>query len=177
MNPQHTVPTLADNGRFLWDSHAIATYLIGQQAEDHPLYPKDLYTRARIDQRLHFDNGSLFAVTKGLVADVFFKGVYDISDSYRAAFRDGYGFLEKFLAVDEYLVGNRMTVADLSVITSVTQMAGLVPIEADKYPKLSGWIERMSKLPYFKEWNTDLLREFFAFFNGVREANRAKATA
>lgn len=60
MNPQHTVPTLDDDGFYIWDSHAISTYLVGKYGKDDSLYPRDLHKRAIIDQRLHFDSGILF---------------------------------------------------------------------------------------------------------------------
>lgn len=50
-----------DEDFVLWDSHAIAGYLIGQYAEDDSMYPKDdVKKRALIDQRLHFENGILY---------------------------------------------------------------------------------------------------------------------
>lgn len=60
INPQHTIPTLNDNGIILWGSHSIVTYLVSKYGKDDSLYPKDLVTRARVDQCLHFDNGVLF---------------------------------------------------------------------------------------------------------------------
>ena len=61
LNPQHTVPILVDDDFVIWDSHAIAGYLVGQYAEDDTLYPKDdVRKRAVIDQRLHFENGVLY---------------------------------------------------------------------------------------------------------------------
>lgn len=60
MNPQHTVPTLEDDGYFLWDSHAINAYLIGKYAKDDSLYPEDFKKRGTVDERLHFDNGVLY---------------------------------------------------------------------------------------------------------------------
>lgn len=67
LNPQHTVPTLIDGDFTLWDSHAIATYLIQKYGKDDKLYPNDLETRARIDQRLHFDGSILFPPSTTLV--------------------------------------------------------------------------------------------------------------
>lgn len=64
LNPQHTVPTLNDEGFTFWDSHAINVYLLSKYAKDDSLYPKDIKKRAIIDQRLHFDSGVAFAALR-----------------------------------------------------------------------------------------------------------------
>lgn len=57
INPQHTVPTLVDDGVTIWDSNAIIMYLVDKYAKDDSLYPKDLAIRAKIHQRLFFGAG------------------------------------------------------------------------------------------------------------------------
>lgn len=70
-NPQHTIPMLEDDGKCIWDSHAIAVYLIEKYGDDKFLYPKDLYKRAIIDQRLHFDSGVLFPTFRRIVVNIY----------------------------------------------------------------------------------------------------------
>lgn len=171
INPQHTVPTLDDNGKYIWDSHAISTYLIGKygKSEDHPLYPKDLYVRARIDQRLHFETGILFHAFITAIRAILLEKVSEISEKNRNAIQEAYATLETFLAVDPYLVGNELTVADLSVITTLTQTLLLVPLDEAKFPKVAAWVKRLETLPYFHDINTvelvrvqNLMKERFA---------------
>lgn len=60
LNPQHTVPTMVDDGMTLWESRAIITYLCNQYAPNSSLYPSDVHDRALVDRWLQFDLGTLF---------------------------------------------------------------------------------------------------------------------
>lgn len=62
---------------------------------------------------------------------------------------EAFDFLEIFLANSKYLVGNTMTVADISCITTVSSLL-FAPINPIKYPKLNEWIKRMKQLPYYE---------------------------
>lgn len=168
------MPLLVDNGRSLWDSHAIITYLVRKYGgEDHPLYPTDCYTRSRIEQRLHFDSGVLYRTIREIYFPFYFDGGYDVSEMSIKNAHEAYSFLETFLSSDKYLVGDHLTVADLSAITSVTQLMYMVPIDEIKYPKLSAWIKTFDALPYFHDEDTVPRLEYMKFVDGLRDTNRA----
>lgn len=176
LNPQRTVPTLDDNGRGICDSHAISTYLIGKFGKpDDPLYPSDLYIRAKVDERLHFDNGVLFAALKDIYWPFIFDGAYEIAPKAFESSYKAYGLLETFLEVDPYFVGQHLTVADLSIATILTQMALMIPINEEMYPKLLQWIRRLEELPYFIEINTKTLTTVIAAFKEMIEKRKADA--
>ncbi len=59
LNPQHNIPVLKDGDFVMNESRAIMTYLASKQGCTK-LYPTDLKTRARVDQRLNFEMGSFF---------------------------------------------------------------------------------------------------------------------
>lgn len=176
LNPQGTVPTLNDNGRGICDSHAISTYLIGKYGKtDDPLYPRDLYIRAKVDERLHFDNGVLFAALKDIYWPFLFDGACEIAPKAFKSTYKAYDLLETFLEVDPFFVGQHLTVADLSIGTILTHMALMIPISDVKYPKLLQWISRLEELPYFIEINTKPLESIIAAFREMIEKRKAAA--
>lgn len=160
----------------MWDSHAISTYLISKYGkEDDPLYPKDLYTRARIDQRLQFDNSQIFKCLVEIFLPFYMGIAYDITEASIANANNAFAFLEAFLETDTYLVGDQLTVADLCTITTVLQLNAVVPFDTQKYSKLNAWVKRLQALPYFYEVNTKHMDEFIAEIVVLRAMNKEAA--
>ncbi|KAF2894317.1 hypothetical protein ILUMI_11855 [Ignelater luminosus] len=149
LNPQHSVPTLDDNGKIIWDSHAINIYLVTKYGKDNSLYPDDPYKRAIINQRLHFDSGVLFPSGLKIIRPIVRQGAKTIPPERAAEVEEGYGFLEKFLEGHQWLAGDSVTLADLSIITSLTSIDVVVPVDEKKFPNVTAWIKRVEKLPYY----------------------------
>lgn len=162
MNPQSTVPTLDDNGKIIWDSHAITRYLVSAYGKNDTLFPKDPYQRAVIDQRLHFEDGVLFSRFGKAAGPVFRGAAKEFNKEDLESLYSGLDVLEIFLKSDPYAAGTNLTVADFSLISTVTTIEKFVGrFDAGRFPKLSAWIERMNKLPYFEEANTKPLDKMF----------------
>ncbi|XP_016958514.1 glutathione S-transferase 1-like [Drosophila biarmipes] len=159
-NPQHTVPTLEDDGHFLWDSHAIIAYLVSKYGKTDSLYPKDLLQRAVVDQRLHFESGVIFANGLRTVTKPLFTGQTTIPKERYDAIIEIYDFLETFLGDNDYIAGGQLTIADFSIVSTVTSLEAIVELDAAKYPKVSAWIKRLQKLPYYEEANGNGARTF-----------------
>ncbi|KAG6445495.1 hypothetical protein O3G_MSEX003974 [Manduca sexta] len=115
INPQHTVPTLKDGDLIIWDSHAIATYLVTKYGTNTSLYPAEPARRAIIDQRLHFDSGVLFATLRGTVEPILYFGEKDYTPQNLDKIRSAYVFLESFLTTP-WLAGEHLTVADICCV-------------------------------------------------------------
>lgn len=163
------MPTLVDEDQSIWDSHAICAYLVDKYASDDSLYPKDLVTRARVDQRLHFDSGVLFPALRGANIPIF-TGAKEVPAENLEAISAAYDLLETFLAEDEYLVGNSVTIADLCAVATVTVMELHQPLSDEQHPKTREWIARLSELPYYEELITRITEKFAAFLDQKKAA-------
>lgn len=153
-NPQHTVPLLEDDGKCIWDSHAIMAYLVRKYGKTDDLYPKDFFKRAVVDQRLHFETGVVFqGCIRNIAFPVLMHGETEVARCKIGAIYEAYAFLEAFLGNQNYLCGPQVTIADYSCVSSVSSLVGLAPIDTQRFPKLSAWLERMEQLPDYQSNN------------------------
>ncbi|KAH1018811.1 hypothetical protein HUJ05_006506 [Dendroctonus ponderosae] len=158
LNPQHTVPILvdADEDFTIWDSHAIAIYLVGQYGNDDSLYPKnDVKQVAVINQRMQFDN-ILFDKCKAAFHPIM-MGIEDVvSEEASDCMLESLGLLEIFLKDKPWIAGDDLTIADLTILALVATVEEVVfPIDPERFPKLSEWFNKAKELPYFEECNRE----------------------
>lgn len=105
------------------------------------------------------------------------NGGWDVPMATVKSAQEAYAYVESFLADGQYLVGDTMTVADLSVITTLTQLRKFIPIDGVKCPRTIAWIGRIERLPYFGEINTTMLNDSMAYVEKIRSKNKAIANA
>lgn len=72
---------------------------------------------------------------------------------------NAYDILEEFLQ-DEYMAGNKLTIADLSLVASISSLDPIIPVDSKKCPKLRKWFSRMQALPYYNEANQIPLNKY-----------------
>ncbi|XP_017038679.1 glutathione S-transferase 1 [Drosophila ficusphila] len=165
-NPQHTVPLLQDDDACIWDSHAIMAYLVEKYASSDELYPKDLLQRAKVDQLMHFESGVVFeAALRRLTRPVLFNGESTLPRNQVDHINQIYDFLETFLDDHDYLAGDHLTIADFSIVSTITSIGVFLEMDPARYPRIAAWLERLKELPYYEEANgngatqyVDLLR-------------------
>jgi len=161
MNPQHTVPTLDDNGFYLWESRAIATYLANKYGKDDSLYPKDPQRRAVIDRLLYFDGCTLYSSFAAYYYPQVFGGAPPNAEKL-AELKKSLSYLETFLGDKKYVTGDQLTLADLSLVATISTLE-LIDLKFEDWPKVSAWLGRLKQLPYYKEANQngiDMFKEF-----------------
>lgn len=154
INPQHTIPTIDDNGFALWESRAIITYLVNAYGKDDSLYPKNPKKRALVDQRLYFDIGTLYARFADYYYPVFFSGA--ASDPAKMEkINDAMKFLDTFLEGQKYAAGSSLTVADLALVATISTF-DVVGYELSPYKNITRWFANLkATAPGYKEANED----------------------
>ncbi|CAG5033671.1 unnamed protein product [Parnassius apollo] len=166
LNPQHTVPTIVDDGFSLWESRAISRYLVNTYGVDSSLYPTDPKVRALVDQRLDFDIGTLYP----RFAEYFYPQIFAGASADKALhgkLQEGLKFLNTFLEGNKYAAGNELTLADLSLVATVSTIDA-AGISLHEYPNVERWFELVKKTaPDYEEANGRGIQVFKAMVKNL----------
>jgi glutathione S-transferase len=145
LNPALRVPTLVlDDGRSLGESNAILWYF----ADGTEFAPTDRYERAQVMQWQFFEQ---YDVEPNIAVARFWE-LADIHppDAEREAKRKGgeraLSAMERHLAEHEFLVGDRYTIADISLY-AYTHVAPEGGFSLQPYPSLREWLARVAAQP------------------------------
>ncbi|XP_052867410.1 glutathione S-transferase 1-1-like [Anopheles cruzii] len=144
MNPEHCVPTLDDNGFYLWESRAILSYLVDAYRPGHDLYPNIPRDKAQINRVLHHDLGAFFPKFFGVIGKLFSGAVTELSEEMITGARNALTDLETYLIRNDYFAGEKITIADLALLPTVCS-AVHCGLDLTKYQRLHGWYETCRK--------------------------------
>ena len=146
-NANGRVPVLElPDGRCLAESNAILNFL----ASGSPLLPDDPWLRAQVLQWQFFEQYS----HEPYIATARYIALYlGLPEARRAEYegkqKGGHaalGVMESQLARHEYLVGERFTIADISLY-GYTHVAHEGGFSLDAYPGVRAWLARVAALP------------------------------
>jgi len=149
-NPAGTIPCIEepDTGFTLGEAHAIMTYLADVHGW-HDVFPKDHRVRGRINAYLHYHHKSLRDASTGLVAPKVRKDL-NIPEAVQTAAHHNLGnalsVLEQyFLAEQDYLCGDFVTLADLAAYVEIGQLQPEFTnlMDFSGFPKVKRWLELM----------------------------------
>jgi len=145
LSPVLRVPVLVlEDGRPLIESNAIIDYL----AEGTPYMPSDPYERA---QALAWQFFEQYEIEPNLAVARFFK-LFDLEPpeglarQKREGGRKGLEALERGLTGKEFLVGDRYTVADISLY-AYTHVAHEGGFDLEPHPWIRAWLQRVAAQP------------------------------
>lgn len=145
INPMGKVPALIDGDVNVWDSHAIAIYLVEKYAKNDSLYPKDLVLRTMVNERLFFEASYLFQRLYEILIPLYFGQLKEVPQAKKDETLVAYEIIEGFFEKgNSYVVENNLTIADLCIWANLLSFRYLVPIDEGKFPKLTKWLELMN---------------------------------
>lgn len=162
MNPQHTIPTMNDNGFVLWESRAILAYLAEAYGKTDSLYPKDPKARAVVNQRLYFDMGTLYQS----FAEYYYPQIFAKAPADPEKFKKmetAFEFLEKFLEGNSYAAGKSLTIADLALFATVSTFE-VAKFDFSKYANVAKWYKNVEATAPGVDLNKAGCEEFKAYF-------------
>jgi glutathione S-transferase len=146
INPQRSTPVLqTSEDRFLSESNAILFYL----AEGTPLLPADPLERARVVRWLILEQTDVMPATGGLRFRLQ-TGRLRPDDPESARRRrngeDVLTLLEHELGQSRFLVGDRYSIADISVYGYV-HVAHEAGFDMSRYVAVRAWLQRVTEQP------------------------------
>ena len=156
LNPNGSVPTLVDGDFVLTESRAIMQYLASKKPESG-LVPADERTRADVT-RWQFWDSSHFApqlatlAFERLLRRRFGMGEPDATkvDEALKGFRRFAAVLDQRLAGKRYVVGDALTVADLTLAASL-MYAKQADVPVGEFPNVEAWLTRIGEMDAWKK--------------------------
>lgn len=146
MNPFHGTPTLQDGKFTLWESNAIMRYVADKYGLDS-WYPRDLETRAKIDQILDWRQSSLYQhIATYCYPKLGFGRKEERMKEGREGLDDDLAKMEKAYLKDGAFLGGQAqpTIADLAV--GVALIFCTVHGKSNKFPKaVQQYLGRLEK--------------------------------
>lgn len=175
LNPLHKVPFIVDGDFKMSESRAIMTYLVNKyKPDDEFLYPKDPTERARVDELLHYDIGTLYPASSNLYRPVLLGQTKEFDPELVKAFKLTVQYLDERLASNggkKFMLGDNLTVADINLSASLS-MPICFGIDLSEFKNLTNYLERMKvAIPKYNEINDEQLEDLKKFIASRLEGN------
>lgn len=139
INPEHVVPTIDDNGFILWESNAIAQYLVEAYAPESFLYPRNSKARAVVNQLLQFYVGTLLQIIKSIVVPIFKGEENTISDLKRSQLYEALRYINGVLSKSDWVAGSNVTLADLAIYVAISTIVSFGAAISEYKFLVVGW--------------------------------------
>lgn len=152
INPKGKVPALEDDGFLLSESAPIMRYMARKHKSD--LYPSEFQTRAKVEQWMdfcihHVRSPMARIQFNRLIAPMIGQPVDEASiHTGLHLLAESLPHLETRLADKAFLVGYKLTLADITLLGSL-DAAELLIFDLSEYSHLSSWRDRMRGQDYY----------------------------
>jgi glutathione S-transferase len=154
-NPNGKVPVLVDGDLHLWESTAIMAYLAVKAGSD--LWPADAASQVEVLRWLSWDLSHFSRHGGSLYFEHMIKPYLGLGNPNAAAVEEATNFFRRFAAVldahlkdREYLVGDKLSIADFGVGV-LLPWAEQARLPVGEFAHIRRWHERLMALPAWRE--------------------------
>lgn len=158
LNPNGAVPTLVDGDFVLTESRVIMQYLASKKPEPG-LLPRDERGRIEVIRWQFWDSSHFSASLRTLVFERLLKPMFGLGepDARKAEealtdFRRFAAVLDKHLSGKQYIVGDAVTLADLTLAPSL-MYAQQTQVPLAEFPNIQRWFARISDMDAWTRTN------------------------
>jgi glutathione S-transferase len=151
LNPNGAVPTLVDGDFVLTESRAIMQYLASKKPESG-LLPRDEAVRADVTRWQFWDAVHFSPSLAAIAFEKLIKGMMGMGDPDTRKVEEALGNFRRYGAVlnkrlegKQYVVGNGLTVADLTLGSSL-MYAQQAEVPVAEFPNVQAWFSRVRDL-------------------------------
>ncbi|XP_073845817.1 uncharacterized protein [Musca autumnalis] len=153
MHPAGVTPTLFECNLKLCDGHTIMMYLCDKYAAARlpHLFPCDYMARMEIQNMLFYEAGILYQLYFQMMTDIILEKYSNVNmDYYQRKVSECYNTLDRCLDGHTFLVGNGLTIADFSIITTVSSLDLMIPITKTQWPNLYRWFKMLQNMQCYQ---------------------------
>lgn len=173
VNPMHKVPFIVDGDFKMGESRSILRYLANMyMPADNTLYPKEPKARAKIDELLDYDLGTIFATGSKLLRPKIFGPVKELDPEAEKAFREVLGHLDSGLqGKTKFFLGDNLTIADVSMAATLS-FPDACGYDISEFKALGAYLKRLKEaIPKYSEINDEAVERMRGFIKSKQEGN------
>jgi len=156
LNANGAVPTLVDGDFVLSESRSIMQYLASKKPESG-LLPRDEAARADVTRWQFWDAAHFSPQLGSLAFEKLIKGMVGLGEPDSAKITEALSNFRRFAAVlnqrldgKQYVVGNSLTLADLTLASSL-MYAKQTEVPLADFPNIEAWLARITALEGWKK--------------------------
>ncbi|XP_063242976.1 glutathione S-transferase 1-1-like [Bacillus rossius redtenbacheri] len=151
----------------LSESRAIEGYLVEQYGKSDSLYPRDPKKRAKVNQMLYFDIGTLYGRVGDYIFTVYREQRKDMGKF--ASMEEALSIFDSMMNGQRWVAGDNITIADYTMAVSVTT-AEIAGMDIAKYPNVKQWFDNSKKaISAYEEYFNNGAKIFKEHFDKAAE--------
>lgn len=170
INPYGRIPAIDDDGFTLAESNAIIRYLANKVESD--LYPRELQTRAKVDQWIDFASLHVMLSLSRIMFNTYFYKIAGTTKDERSL-EEGRKFINTYLPMVEqqlnhspFIAADALSLADITMIAAL-DTAELSQVDLSIYPRIVEWRKELTSETFYTQCHVNFDETFNRLLNRI----------